>query len=101
MAKARYTPGPWSAFGGKGGKFFVVCGEDKLFEVRRVRYAKSLAPSPLHAYEMIVANGVLAAAAPDLLAALKHARSLVGHPDQMIDEAIAKAEFDSIADGAS
>ena len=37
----------------------------------------------------------LIAAAPDMLAALEHARdNCIGHPDQMIDEAIAKAKGD-------
>ncbi|MBD8556337.1 hypothetical protein IFT84_17655 [Rhizobium sp. CFBP 8762] len=34
----------------------------------------------------------LFAAAPELLEALKHARNQIQHPDQLIDEAIAKAE---------
>ena len=38
------------------------------------------------------ANARLIAAAPDLLEALKHARQNMPHPDQMIDDAIAKAE---------
>ena len=38
------------------------------------------------------ANARLIAAAPELLEALKHARSQMQHPDQMIDDAIAKAE---------
>ena len=38
-------------------------------------------------------NACLIAAAPAMLKALKHARdNCIGHPDQMIDEAIAKAE---------
>lgn len=39
-----------------------------------------------------IADVRLAAAAPDMLAALKHARSQMRHPDEMIDAAIAKAE---------
>jgi hypothetical protein len=39
-----------------------------------------------------LANARLIAAAPDMLAALKHARQNMPHPDQMIDDAITKAE---------
>lgn len=38
------------------------------------------------------ADARLIAAAPDLLEALKHARNQIPHPDQLIDEAISKAE---------
>ena len=37
------------------------------------------------------ANARLIAAAPDMLEALLHAKRNMPHPDQMIDEAIAKA----------
>ena len=37
------------------------------------------------------ANAHLIAAAPDLYAALVHAQQNMPHPDQMIDEALAKA----------
>jgi hypothetical protein len=37
-------------------------------------------------------------AAPELLEALKHARSQMQHPDQLIDEAIAKAEGRPVVD---
>lgn len=40
----------------------------------------------------ICANARLIAAAPDMFAALKHAQANIPHPDQMIDDAIAKAE---------
>ena len=38
-----------------------------------------------------MANAHLIAAAPDLYAALVHAQQNMPHPDQMIDEALAKA----------
>jgi len=39
----------------------------------------------------VIANAHLIAAAPDLYAALVHAQQNMPHPDQMIDEALAKA----------
>ena len=39
----------------------------------------------------LLANAHLIAAAPDLYAALVHAQQNMPHPDQMIDEALAKA----------
>ena len=39
----------------------------------------------------LTANAHLIAAAPDLYAALVHAQQNMPHPDQMIDEALAKA----------
>ena len=86
----KWTPGPWA-----------VCGDGK-----RVK------PEPLDLFYAPIAethqairwvdgnwqhqggaeaNAHLIAAAPDLYAALVHAQQNMPHPDQMIDEALAKA----------
>lgn len=49
-------------------------------------------PSPPEGTDTMLANARLIAAAPEMLAALKHAALNMPHPDQMIDDAIAKAE---------
>ena len=74
MTEAKHTPGPWD--------------DSKTIIVRGLNF---LASAHFETAEG-EANARLIAAAPDLLDALKHARNQIQHPDQMIDEAISKAE---------
>jgi len=79
---SKHTPGPW--------KVHLVDGalivDDAGWEV-----AEASGDYDTDADRM-EANARLIAAAPDLLAALKHARSQMQHPDELIDAAIDKAE---------
>ena len=83
---SKHTPGPWfvqpgflTIYNMDGGDYGLTCAVASVLDKQPGRDAAE-------------ANARLIAAAPDLLEALKHARSQMQHPDQMIDEAIAKAE---------
>ena len=94
---SKHTPGPWSLDIGITGKIEVVATKPMRFNsisagtpvICDVWRHPEIEDFPGHA------NARLIAAAPDLLEALKLARSIIGHPDdahtQMIDAAIAKA----------
>lgn len=78
MAEISHSSGPWSVDGPVHS--IIVYAADGS----RVCFMTSDGPAE--------ANAHLIAAAPDLLAALKHARANMPHPDMMVDLAIAKAE---------
>lgn len=84
-----HTPGPWHL----DTKTAVESYFDDVNVLRDDGLAVAVA---LHngniAPEETMANGKLIAAAPVMLAALKHAAQNMPHPDQMIDDAIALAE---------
>lgn len=77
---SKHTPGPWDVNEGDFG-IYQLETSDQIAEV-----------FSHHPPAELEANARLIAAAPELLEALKHARSQMLHPDQMIDEAIAKSE---------
>lgn len=87
MTAAPWTPGPWTVHKSRttddvgiigGGGCLAEC----FSEIRRKNE---------NAVREQEANAHLIAAAPDLYAALVHAQQNMPHPDQMIDEALAKA----------
>lgn len=86
-----HTPTPWSVDIDDGGHIQVWANIGLSDEVEYSIVADCTEDETIP-YEQAIANATLIAAAPDLLKALKHARSQMQHPDQMIDEAIAKAE---------
>lgn len=79
MTEQKHTPGPWQ----------IDEGGEVHKHGRTIFAWPELSGAP---NEEIHANMRLGRAAPDLLEALKHARQNMPHPDQMIDDAIAKAE---------
>lgn len=87
----KHTKGPWDApmFEHPIGKFSITGGTTVFGKPFVIAWVND--PETATAGEAM-ANRDLIQAAPDLLAALKHARNQIQHPDQMIDEAIAKAE---------
>lgn len=86
-----HTPGPWrlhlvddTTIIDKSGRFVAsVCGGDEDLVDQDYNNPDE--------WPILEANARLIASAPDLLEALKHARNQMQHPDQLIDEAIAKA----------
>ena len=88
---SEHTPGPWEASltGGRERAVFKV--GDAAGQICKLPGAL-WGPSG----EEKEANAKLIAAAPEMLRALKHARdNCLKHPDQLIDQAIAKAEGDN------
>lgn len=80
---AKHTPGPWMA----AAKPSSIVGWPV---VAPRAMGRSICNVTVH--DEAQGNARLIAAAPDMLAALKHAAANMPHPDQMIDDAIAKAE---------
>ena len=83
---SKYTPGPWvaedrGAYGDFDGRSRVITGDD-----RRIAIVQHKGDQEDEA------NAVLIAVAPEMLNALKHARDCLGHPDELIDNVLAKAE---------
>jgi hypothetical protein len=92
-----YTPGPWTTSASIGIKTLVFASSGRLVAEIRPDPGSRLVPEGLTiSIEEARANAVLMAAAPDLLEALKRIRETnvyVGAiAQQMMDEAIAKAE---------
>ena len=88
MSKTSHTPGPWP-IKPTGDFKRIVIGDGLVdgpggYEVAEV-YSDDCDR------DEAMANAHLIAAAPDLYAALVHAQQNMPHPDQMIDEALAKA----------
>ena len=87
----KWTPGPWA---GKGqtSEDAVFCGTMHRIcaDGAWLAFVPTWKDNPDEASEA-EANARLIAAAPDLYAALVHAQQNMPHPDQMIDEALAKA----------
>jgi hypothetical protein len=93
MGMEKFTPGPWLVFEGCGddrpgidtdeGFSVVIFGdcEDQVDDGGI--FGRTT--------EEAIANAHLIAAAPEMYAALKHAQQNMPHPDQMIDDALAKA----------
>ena len=83
---SKHTPGPWHTAGEQGVQ--IRSAKDQIAKVWTMRGNEWKA------------NARLIAAAPELLEALKLARSIIGHPDdahtQMIDAAIAKATGEQV-----
>jgi hypothetical protein len=81
---ARHTPGPWTYEVSADGSIWLSLGNS----TSGPRYEGDLVASE--------ADARLITAAPDLLAALKMAQTIIGHPDDsasiLISEIIAKAE---------
>jgi len=77
-----HTPGPWAIVSNNKGVINVIGAADCDGWSTKVALVNNKNN----------ANARLIAAAPDLLEALKHARDQLRHPNQMIDNAIAKAE---------
>lgn len=89
---SKHTPGPWKVLDRTlivtTEPWITVCvGSEKEMVAMMNMEDPSIRPGP---------NARLIAAAPDLLEALKLARSIIGHPDdahsKLIDAAIKKAE---------
>ena len=83
---SKHTPGPWAISDYKDGRYSIVI-DNEGFDVAKVDYPNQ------------EANALLIAAAPELLEALKLAKQIIGHPDDMaskfISDVIAKATGDS------
>jgi hypothetical protein len=90
-----HTPGPWEVGSEGNGKPGYVYCNNSLGSAVAIVFGKPLRLT-VFSPEEEEANARLIAAAPDLLAALKFAQSIIGHPDdagsQLIADAIAKAE---------
>lgn len=86
----KHTPGPWRWQKTRSGQNYQNLWSGAEGEFDPVVSADEYAGSAW--MEISSADAAVIEAAPDLLEALKHARSQIQHPDQMIDEAIAKAE---------
>jgi hypothetical protein len=87
MAKTTHTPGPWT-----------VDGHGQIVDRKGASILFSGAAVPMVPTDVSRANRKLAAASPDLLAALKDARAILkrlryaGPEREVIDAAIARAE---------
>lgn len=83
QAQTKHTFGPWFQH-----RQYVSDKESFAIEDNGMRIGET--PNFIIDAENEV-NARLIAAAPELLEALIHAKNQISHPDQMIDEAIAKA----------
>jgi len=87
----KWTPGPWVVepvnHDGDGGTLVRLTDYPNPNCVANVWGTESAGEPNAES----IANAHLIAAAPDLYAALVHAQQNMPHPDQMIDEALAKA----------
>lgn len=95
-ATTKHTAGPWKIQPGE----INIGPHSKGLMVGPLQYAKAhvIGPFEQPLDDETRANARLIAAAPDLLAALRHAAMNMPHPDQMIDDAIAKATGASAQD---
>lgn len=87
---AKHTPGPWIAI-----RSIPVEGYDGWYLKAQPNHTMRGFTQEIgwvNGGDENTANARLIAAAPEMLEALKHARDQIQHPDQMIDEAITKAE---------
>ncbi|MCC4240345.1 hypothetical protein [Thalassospira povalilytica] len=82
MSEAKHTPGPWKAH------------VTNLARSGQTEYEIHWSEDGECVAEIVhgAPDAHLIAAAPEMLEALKHAAQNMPHPDQMIDDAIAKAE---------
>lgn len=87
MTQGSHTKGPWTVHTSRTTDDVGIIGDNgclaECFSEIRKQGEK--------AFTEQMANARLIAAAPDLLEALIHARQNMPHPDQIIDDAIAKA----------